>query len=135
MKVLLSILFNALILYLLAYLMWWNWWNLSDWISVEGWYQTYIIWGIILWLMNITIRPILKILAIPLFFVFLWLVSFIINWVIFWLFNTIINDILLMDWVSYKIMWKWLEYWTNFIIVVAIFTILNMLYSLLIFKK
>lgn len=136
MKILISIIFNALILYLLTFLLGANpTWTVSEWIIVVWWIKTYLIWGVILWLMNVTIRPILKILSIPLFLVFLWLVSFLINWIIFWLFDSIINNILIIPWVSYTIAWEGLSWWINFVIVVAIFTILNMIYSILISKK
>lgn len=131
MRILFSILFNALILYLMFYLLWPNpimW--LEEWITVTWGWKTFLIWGIILWVINITIRPILRILSIPLFFVFLWLVSFIINGAILYLFNIIMRDILVIPWVSYTI-----NGWVNFIIAVAIFTILNMFYSLLFSKK
>lgn len=136
MKILISILFNALILYLLTYLLGANpSWTVQAWINVTWEPQVYIIWWLILWLINVTIKPILKILAIPLFFVFLWLVSFLINWVVLLLLDYIINDILIIKDVSYSIAWQWLDWWINFIIAVAIFTILNMFYSLLISKK
>ena len=136
MKILISILFNALILFLLTYLLGANpSWTVQDWIVVVWWFKTYLIWWVILWLLNFVIRPILKILAIPLFLLFLWLVSFVINWIVFILFDYIINDILIMPWISYTIVWEGLDWWINFIIIVAIFTILNMFYSLLISKK
>ena len=134
MRILFSILFNALILYLMTYLLAWNS-TIEPWIAVAWWLKTDIIWWIILWLINVTIKPVLKILSIPLFFVFLWLASFIINWVILWLFDKIVNTVLMIPWVSYSISWEWLNWWTNFIIAVAIFTILNMFYSLLFTKK
>jgi len=126
MKILFSILVNAFILFFMAYIMgpndiMWLW----EGISVSGWWQTYMIWWIILWLINITIKPILKLLSLPLFFVFLWLVIFIINGIILKLFDYII-DILQIPWISYNINGT-----VNFIIAVAIFTILNMFYSLL----
>lgn len=127
MKILLSILFNALILFTLQYLL--NT-NMQTGIAVVGEPQVYIIWGVILWLINITVKPILKILSLPLFFVFLWLVAFLINWVVLWLFDYIMKDLLMIPWISYSINW-----WINFIIAVAIFTILNMFYSLLFSKK
>lgn len=131
MKILFSILLNASILYLLEYFLWPNSsWTVTAWITVAWWIKTYLIWGLILWLLNTTIKPILKILSIPLFFVFLWLVSFLVNWVVLWLFDRILNTILLIPWVAYTINW-----WINFIIAVAIFTILNMVYSLLFSKK
>lgn len=131
MKILFSIILNASILYLLNYFLGANSsWTVAAWIAVTWWIKTYLIWGVILWLLNVTIKPILKILSIPLFFVFLWLVSFLVNWVVLWLFDRIINTILIIPWVTYTI-----NGWINFIIAVAIFTILNMVYSLLFSKK
>ena len=127
MKILFSILLNASILFALQYLL--NT-NIETGITIAWEPQIYIIGGLILWLMNITIKPILKILTIPLFFVFLWLVSFIVNWLILWLLEYIINDILIIPWMMYQVNWT-----VNFIIAVAIFTILNMFYSLLFSKK
>ena len=130
MKVLFSILLNASILFAMTYLLWANTNGLDAWIIVKWEPEIYIIWWILLWLINVIIKPILKILTIPLFFVFLWLVGFIINWIILLLFWYILNDILIIEWISYTILW-----WDNFIIAVAIFTILNMFYSLLFNKK
>jgi putative membrane protein len=131
MKVLVSIIFNIVVLFILAFLLWESADGVIEaWIVVEGWWKTYVIWWIVLWLINIIIRPILKILSLPLFFVFLGLISFIINGVILWLFNNIFKNVLMIDWVSYEIHWS-----VNFIIAVAIFTILNTLYSLLFSKK
>lgn len=131
MKILLSILFNAGILFALVYFLDADSAkNISAGIQVEGSYTTYLLGGIILGVMNIIIRPILKILTLPLFLVFLWLVHFIINGLILYIFDIIINDILLIEWISYKIIW-----WSNFVIAVAIFTILNMVYSILFSKK
>lgn len=131
MKIFLSILFNALILYVLAYFLWPNvelW--VDSWIIVEWWLKTYIIWWAILWIINVTIKPILKIMSLPLFFIFLWLVVLFINWVILWLLDYILNEILIIPGVSYDINWG-----INFIIAVAIFTILNIFYTLLFNKK
>lgn len=131
MKIFLSILFNALILYALTYLLSMNpekW--VEAWIIVEWWIKTYIIWWALLGIINITIKPVLKILSLPLFFVFLWLVAFIINWVILWLLDYIFNEILVIPWITYTINWA-----VNFIIAVAIFTILNMFYTILFSKK
>lgn len=131
MRILFSILFNGLILFFLAYLLGENsqlW--LESWITVTWGIKTYAIGGVILGLINITIRPILKILSIPLFFVFLWLITFVINWAILLLLDYIINNILIIPGVAYTINW-----WENKIIAIAIFTILNMFYSLLFTKK
>ncbi len=138
MKVLISIIINALILYIITYMLWannWVWPWITLWCgdcSYESLWaiKTYLIWWIILGWINVTVKPILKILSLPLFFVFLWFVVFIINAIVLKLFTYIINDILIIPQVAYNINW-----WVNFIIAVAIFTILNMVYSLLFFKK
>ena len=80
--------------------------------------------------MNVTIRPILKILSLPLFFIFFGLVSFVVNGVVLVLFTYIINTLLQIPDVGYQINGV-----VNFVIAVAIFTFLNTLYSLLFFKK
>lgn len=130
MKILFSIIINALILYMLTYLLAANpdkW--VIDWITVAWWWKTYLLGGIILWIINTTVRPILKILSLPLFFIFFWLVVFVINWVILKLFEYIINDALKIPGVSYNIDW-----WINFIIATTIFTVLNVIYQMF-FKK
>jgi len=131
MKILLSIIINSWILFLMTYLLAEdpNKW-IAAWIIVTWWWQTYLIWWIVLWVMNITIRPILKLLSLPFFLLFFWLVVFVINAIILKLFDYIINTVLIIPWVSYTINWN-----VNFIIAVAIFTILNMLYSLLFSKS
>ena len=131
MKIILSMIINAAILFLMTYLLWENTEKgITAGIVVVGWLKTYILWGIILWIINATIRPILKILSIPLFFVFFWLVVFIINGVILKLFDHIVNKILVIPNVSYTIEWG-----INFVIAVAIFTILNIVSQLLFSKK
>lgn len=131
MKILLSIMINALILFIIAYLLAWNpdKWT-EAWVIVTWWWGTYLLLWIILWLINVIIKPILRILSLPFFFLFFWLTVFITNAIILKLFGYIINDILVIPWMSYKIVW-----WINFVIAVAIFTMLNMIYSLLFFKK
>lgn len=140
MKILISIIINSFILYAITYLLAANpeegikawvtlWCTNCSYLGVEA-IKTYLIWWIVLWVINMTIRPILKILSLPLFFLFFWLVVFAINAIVLKLFTYIINDILIIPWVAYNIDW-----WVNFIIAVAIFTILNMVYSFLPFKK
>lgn len=131
MKIIFSIIINALILFLMTYFLWPNiekW--IEAWIIVTGWIKTYLIWGIILWVLNAVVRPILKILSLPLFFIFFGLVIFVVNGVILKLFDHIVNKILVIPNVSYTIEW-----WVNFIIAVAIFTVLNIVSQLLFSKK
>lgn len=139
-RILFSILLNACILFLIAFLLSSNnvRWIPSGvslaciecWLFSAGAIKTYIVGGVILWIINITLKPILKILSLPFFILFLWLTVFIVNAIVLKLFGYIINEILLIPWVTYVI-----HGWVNFIIAVAIFTFLNMFYSLLIFKK
>ncbi len=140
MKLFFSIILNASILYAITYLLWPNsdkaleawvalWCQNCEYFSIQA-LKTYILGGVILWIINSTLRPILRILSLPLYFIFLWLVSFFINAIILYVFGYIINDILMIPGVWYEIIWN-----TNFIIAVAIFTVLNTVYSLLHFKK
>lgn len=140
MKILISILINAGILFAITYLLWENadkgitagivlGCDNCEYASFEA-MKTYLIGGIILWIINTVIRPILKILSLPLFFLFFGLVSFVINGVVLYLFTYIINNILIIPGVGYEINGV-----INFVIAVAIFTILNTLYSILFFKK
>lgn len=127
MKIILSILLNASILFLIWFLL-----NnethpnavivTPEWI--DAW-KTYLLWWIILWVLNITIKPILKLISLPLFFIYP-IISVFINWILLWLISKTINEVLTMQNMTYQINW-----WTNFAIAVAIFTILNILYSLL----
>jgi len=140
MKILFSIIINGFILYIITYLLGpdpaksiqaWVilWCGDCSYSSLEA-LKTYILGWIIIWIINVTIRPILKILSLPLFFIFFGLVAFLVNGIILKLFAYIINDILIIPGVWYEI-----NGMINFSIAVAIFTILNMVYSLLIFKK
>lgn len=140
MKILISILINALILYAITYLLGPNaersiqagiilGCNDCSYSSLDA-MKTYLIGGIILGVINTTLRPILKILSLPLFFIFFGLVSFVINGVVLYMFSFIINELLVIPGIWYTI-----NGGINFAIAVAIFTILNTLYSLLFFKK
>lgn len=139
MKILFSILINAVILYAITYFLGPNAGETlqagiilgcdCDYTSL-GALKTYAIWGIILGIINVTVKPVLKILSLPLFFLFFGLLSFVVNGILLYLFTYIINDILIIPGVGYEI-----NGLINFVIAVAIFTVLNTLYSLLFFKK
>lgn len=140
MKILFSILINGFILYIITFLLWENaswsiqagvilWCDDCSYTSIDA-LKTYAVWGIILGIINVTIRPILKILSLPLFFLLFGLASFLVNGILLYLFTFIINDLLMIPWVWYVVNGS-----INFIIAVAIFTVLNTLYSLLFFKK
>ena len=140
MKILFSILLNALILLFISFLLWPNTsMGIESGVllacgncglfSIEAW-KIFLTWWIVLGLMNISIRPLLKILSLPLALLFLWFSTFLINGIILKLFTYIVNDILQIQGVSYTIVW-----WVNFLIAVAIFTFFNMLFSLLFSKR
>ncbi len=137
MKILISIILNGLILFAIAYFLSGNdsvWAGVTlgcspcSLTSLDA-MKTYIIGGIILWILNVVIRPVLKVLALPLFFLFFGLVVFLTNAVVLFLFGFIINNLLQIPGVGYEIDGN-----LNFIIAVAIFTVFNTLYSLLFFK-
>ncbi|MCH8518457.1 phage holin family protein [Candidatus Gracilibacteria bacterium] len=140
MKILSSILGNALILYLITFLLAGNperaisdgvllGCSNCDYTSLEA-LKTYVLGGIVLGIINITIRPILRILSLPFFFLFFGLLSLVINGVILYLFSYILNEILIIPGVGYTIVGT-----INFIIAVAIFTFFNTLFSFLLFKR
>ena len=140
MRILFSIIINAVILFAITYLLsanpdkgvadgvilWCSWCGYN---SLMAW-KTYLIGGIILGVINVTIRPILKLLSLPFYLIFFSLVGFIVNWILLKLFDYIVNQVLQIPGISYTINWT-----VNFIIAVAIFTILNMFYSLIFSKK
>lgn len=138
-SLLFQVVFNAVILYLITYLLWaneaigtTNWITLwcidCGYSSFQAW-KTYFVWGIILWFLNAIIKPILKILTLPLYFVLMWAVSLVINATVLFLLWFIINDMLAISGVAYNINGV-----INFIIAVAIFTFLNTIYSILFSK-
>lgn len=139
MKILFSIILNASILFAITYFLSANpEKNIPDGVilcsgcsftSVDA-IKTYLIGGIILWIMNVTIKPILKILSLPFYLILFSLVWIVVNGLILWLFDTIVNDILKFPGISYSINWT-----VNFVIAVAIFTFMNMVYSLIFSKK
>lgn len=131
MKVFFSILLNATILFAIQFLL--NTPDFSEAIVVNWWWwgwQTFLLGWIILWVLNITIKPILKIIWLPISLFFHSLVVLVINWILLWLLQKTINNVLMLPNIVYVINW-----FVNFIIAVAIFTILNMLYSILFNKK
>lgn len=133
MKIVFSILFNSLILFCLWYFMSGND-NLEPWIIISPeWvdmWKTLLIWWIILGVINITIKPILNILSLPFYLLFFGLAAFVVNGIILKLFTYIVNVLLIIPDIQYKI-----PNTLDFIIAVAIFTILNMVYSILFFKR
>ena len=133
MKLIFSIIINAIILYILWYFMSWND-NVSPWIiisptGVEMW-KTLLLGWFILWILNITIKPILNILSLPFYLLFFGLVTFVVNGIILWWFTYIVNVLLVIPDIEYRI-----PNISDFAIAVAIFTILNMVYSILFFKR
>ena len=125
MKILISIILNALILYALYYFLWASEkQGLWAGIEVHGGYVAFIAWWVVLWLINAFIKPILNLLALP-----FWLASLIVNGITLWLLQYVLNDFLQIADISYKVNW-----WFDFIVAVAIFSILNIIYTLILNK-
>lgn len=133
MRLIFSILINAIILYVLWFFMSWNN-SVSPWIIISPtWidmWKTLLLGWLILGVMNITIKPILNILSLPFYLLFFGLVAFVVNGIILWWFTYIVNVLLVIPDIEYKIPNTF-----DFAIAVAIFTILNMVYSILFFKR
>ena len=139
MKLLIQILANAVILFLITYLLWPNesawftewvslWCSNCDYFSFQAW-KIYLLGWIILGWLNALVRPILKILTLPLYFVLMWAVSLIINAIVLKLLWVVMNDLLQIPGFGYEINGV-----INFVIAVAIFTFLNTIYSILFAK-
>jgi len=131
MKILFSIILNSSILFFIQFFL--NTPNYPNAVVVSWWlygWQAFFIWWFFLWLLNFFVKPLLKILWLPFYILMHWIFSIFISGVILWLLQRVLNDLLWSYNISYIINWT-----TNFIIAVAIFTILNMLYSILFFKK
>lgn len=116
MKVLISILVNAFILFLI-------WYFMPAWVREVWWMKLYFIWWVVLWILNSVIRPILKIIWFPFLILTFWLFIFVINGVILFLLQKIILG-LNIEWVTFEINW-----FANFVIAVAIFTVFNTIYN------
>lgn len=133
MKLIFSIIINAIILYILWFFLSWND-SLEAWIIISPtWidmWKTLLLWGLIIWIINLTIKPILNIISLPFYLLFFGLVTFVVNWIILKLFTYIVNVLLVIPGIEYSIPNTF-----DFIIAVAIFTILNMVYSILFFKR
>lgn len=133
MKIFFSILLNASILFIISFLLNTN--TYPDAVivlpsGVDSW-KTYLLWGIILGVLNIFIRPILKFIWLPFFFIFP-IVTFLINAILLWMLSKTINNIIAPLWwdMTFEINGA-----INFIIAVAIFSILNIVYGVLFSKK
>ncbi len=120
MRVLFSIFFNGLILYAIVKL-------LPETIAT-GDIKLYFIWGVILWLLNTIVRPILSILGFPFMILTFGLFLLVINGIILSLLESIIHA-LNIAWVSFST-----GSFANFAIAVVIFTFFNTLYNVF-FKK
>lgn len=122
MKIFVSIIFNALILFALEYFMPANevaW----TWVFITWWYKLYFIWWVILWMLNSIVKPLLKVVGLPFMIMSFWFFILVINWIILFLLETIIRS-LNIYWVSFSIKGAW-----DFVIAVAILTLFNTIYS------
>jgi len=130
MKILFAIIFNAIILGIIAYLLPYDpathTWVLTSWDSFsENWWKIFFIGWIILWLLNAIIKPILKIISFPFMLLTMWLFTIVINWIILWIFQEILLKFNLSG-VEYQIKWV-----LEFVIAVAIFSVFNTIYNIL----
>lgn len=126
MKIFFSILLNGLILYMIYYFLG------PESVIVEGGkygWQAFALGGLILGLLNSTVKPLLKILWFPLFFIYP-IVTLAINAIILWLLWVTLNDILALDGIRYDIP-KALD----FIIATFIAAFFNGVFGLLFGKK
>lgn len=126
MKIFFSILLNGLILYIIYYFLG------SESVIVEGGeygWQAFALWWLILWLLNSTVKPLLKLLGFPLFFIYP-IVILVINAIILWLLWITLNEILALDGIRYDILGG-----IDFVIATFIAAFFNGIFGLLFGKK
>lgn len=124
MKILISVLANALILFGVAYFLPYDSVTQTGVVATGGW-QLYMAGGIILGLLNVIVRPILKIFGFPFIILTFGLFILVINAIILWLLEKAIH-VIGISWVSYDINGT-----VIFAIAVAIFTVFNTIASAL----
>jgi|GEM_PF-1069223 len=130
MKIFFSILLNASILFVIVYLL--NTPAHPDSVLVtpngfDSW-KTYLWGGFVLGLLNFFVRPMLKLFGLPLFFIYP-IVALGINAILLLLFEKTMNYILVFPGMTYEINGA-----INFAIATLIFTVLNVVYSILFSK-
>ena len=117
MNIILSVVFNAGILYAISYF-------LPDGVTVAGGWKVFFIGGFILGLLNFVIKPLLKIIGFPFMLLTFGLFGLVINWIILVLLQTIINSLHYGEIMQYEI-----HGFLNYIIAIAILTFFNTLYN------
>jgi putative membrane protein len=127
MKILISVVANALILFGIAYFLPYESWTNTGVVATGG-LQLYIAGGIILGLLNVIVRPILKIFGFPFILVTFGLFILVINGIILKLLESTIQTLGIQG-VNYEI-----HGIAIFAIAVAIFTIFNTIANTLVKK-
>lgn len=127
MKILISVLANAIILFGVQYFLPYDAATGTGIVATGGW-QLYIAGGIILGLLNLLVRPILKIVGFPFMILTLGLFTLVINGIILKLLEKAIQAIGISG-VTYEI-----QGIAIFAIAVAIFTLFNTIASVLVKK-
>ncbi|MCK9272521.1 phage holin family protein [Candidatus Gracilibacteria bacterium] len=119
MKIIISILFNALILYAITFFL--------PGITADGGLKLFFVGGVVLGMLNFFVKPFLKLFGLPFIIFTFGLFILVINGIILFLLEKIIL-ILNIEGVSFSINGL------NFVIAVAIFTIFNTIYNTFIKK-
>lgn len=108
-RFLLKIIFNALALYLAV--------RLVPGVAFGGDWPQYLLAGLIFALLNIFIRPLLKLISLPLMVITFGLFSFFINIIILWILAQLMTNLYLADF--------WAYFWAT-----AIISLINLFLSL-----
>ena len=117
--ILLSIIINALILFVLNYY--------SFWISIETTYENqieaYLVLWFIFWIVNFWLKKIISIISFPLRWLSFWLISVLINVWILYFFENFINTNY-ADIATITLSWDWIK-------VLIVSVVVSLAYSLL----
>lgn len=117
MKILISIAFNALILYAIAYF-------LPDGVTVSGGWKLYFIGGFILGILNFLVKPLLKIIGFPFMLVTFGAFTLVINGILLYLLQIIIQNLHYGEIMSFSI-----NNFLSYAIAIAILSFLNTIYA------
>lgn len=112
-KIILGILASWLAIFLTTY-------YFPEYISVEWWVKAFLIAGLIFWTLNFFIKPILKLISLPLIIISAWLFTFLINWAVIYMTEYFVKMSPNL-WIVFQIKWWFMSY----LIVAVILWVIN----------
>ncbi len=91
-----------------------------EYVSVEWWIRAFWVVWFIFWTLNYFIKPVLKLISLPLVFLSAWLFTFLINWIVIYLTEYFVKMSPNL-WVVFEIHWWFVSY----LIVAVVLWVIN----------